>query len=143
LENSQDQDIDKGDTMADHLAIAETEINASPARVWVALTDPQLIKRYMFGSHVVTDWHQGSTIVWEGEYEGHVYQDKGQILEIEPERRLKVSHFSPLSAQRDVPENYHVSSTSSRPMGTPRVFPSARTRTPAWMKPTGPRGTGR
>ena len=93
--------------MADHLAIAETEINASPARVWVALTDPQLIKRYMFGSHVVTDWHQGSTIVWEGEYEGHVYQDKGQILEIEPDRRLKVSHFSPLSAQRDVPENYH------------------------------------
>ena len=92
--------------MADYLATAATEINASPAQVWVALTDPQLIKRYMFGSHVVTDWHQGSTIVWEGEYEGHVYQDKGQILEIEPERRLKVTHFSPLSGQQDVPENY-------------------------------------
>jgi hypothetical protein len=28
-------------------------------------------------------------------------------VEIEPERRLKVTHFSPLSGQEDRPENYH------------------------------------
>jgi uncharacterized protein YndB with AHSA1/START domain len=93
--------------MAGYIATAETEINASPTQVWVALTDPQLIKRYMFGSQVVTDWQQGSTILWQGEYEGHLYQDKGEIVEIEPQRRLKVTHFSPLSGQEDVPENYH------------------------------------
>ena len=93
--------------MAGYIATAETEINASPTQVWVALTDPQLIKRYMFGSEVVTDWQQGSTILWQGEYEGHPYQDKGEILEIEPQRRLKVTHFSPLSGQEDMPENYH------------------------------------
>jgi len=93
--------------MADYVATAETEIGASPAQVWAALTDPKLIKKYMFGSLVETDWQQGSSILWKGEYEGKTYEDKGEILEIETERRLKVSHFSPLSGQEDVPDNYH------------------------------------
>ena len=93
--------------MADYVATAETEIGASPAQVWAALTDPKLIKRYMFGSLVETDWQQGSSIFWKGEYEGKTYEDKGEILEIETERRLKVSHFSPLGGQEDVPDNYH------------------------------------
>jgi uncharacterized protein YndB with AHSA1/START domain len=61
----------------------------------------------MFGSQVETDWQRGSAIVWRGEYEGKKYEDKGEILEIEPERRLKMTHFSPLGGQDDVPENYH------------------------------------
>jgi uncharacterized protein YndB with AHSA1/START domain len=93
--------------MGDHIATAETEIDAPPAKVWVALTDPEQIKQYMFGSQVETDWKRGSPIVWKGEYEGKKYEDKGEILEIEPERRLKVTHFSPLSGQEDRPENYH------------------------------------
>ena len=28
-------------------------------------------------------------------------------MEIEPNKRLKVTHFSPLSGQEDIPENYH------------------------------------
>jgi uncharacterized protein YndB with AHSA1/START domain len=93
--------------MADYVATAETEIDASPKKVWTALTDPDEIEKYMFGSHVVTDWTPGSSIVWKGEYEGKKYEDKGEILEVEPERRLKLTHFSPLSGQEDVPENYH------------------------------------
>jgi len=93
--------------MADYVATAETEIAASPSQVWRALTDPDEIKKYMFGSQVVTDWRPGSSIVWKGEYEGEKYEDKGEILEFEPERRLKVTHFSPLSGQEDAPENYH------------------------------------
>ena len=93
--------------MADYVATAETEIAASPSQVWRALTDPDEIKKYTFGSQVVTDWRPGSSIVWKGEYEGEKYEDKGEILEFEPERRLKVTHFSPLSGQEDAPENYH------------------------------------
>jgi uncharacterized protein YndB with AHSA1/START domain len=93
--------------MADHVATAEIDISASPAQVWAALTDPEQIKRYMFGSQVETDWRPGSPIVWKGVYEGKEYEDKGEILEIEPERRMKVTHFSPLSGQPDQPENYH------------------------------------
>ena len=93
--------------MTDHVATAEIEIASSPAKVWAALTDPEQIKEYMFGSQVVTDWKEGSPIVWKGEYEGKEYEDKGEIVEIEPQRRLKVTHFSPLSGQEDRPENYH------------------------------------
>jgi uncharacterized protein YndB with AHSA1/START domain len=93
--------------MVGHVTTAETEIDASPDQVWSALTDPEQIKQYMFGSQVETDWQPGSPIVWKGEYEGKQYEDKGEIVEIEPERRLKVTHFSPLGGQEDVPENYH------------------------------------
>lgn len=93
--------------MADHLATAEIDIDATAAQVWEALTDPEQIKTYMFGSEVETDWQPGSSIIWKGEYEGKAYQDKGEILEIEPEQLMKVSHFSPLGGQPDVPENYH------------------------------------
>jgi uncharacterized protein YndB with AHSA1/START domain len=93
--------------VTDHVATAEVEIEASPAEVWSALTDPEQIKEYMFGSQVVTVWKPGSPIVWKGEYEGKKYEDKGEIVEIEPERRLKVTHFSPLSGEEDRPENYH------------------------------------
>ena len=93
--------------MADYVATAETEIEAPPKKVWTALTDPDEIEKYMFGSHVVTDWKPGSSIVWKGEYEGKKYEDKGEVLEVEPERRLKLTHFSALSGQEDVPENYH------------------------------------
>jgi uncharacterized protein YndB with AHSA1/START domain len=93
--------------MADHVATAEIEVGASPSRVWTALTEPEQIKKYMFGSEVETDWRPGSPIVWKGEYEGKQYEDKGEIVEIEPERRLKMTHFSPLSGQDDLPENYH------------------------------------
>ena len=93
--------------MGDYIATAETEIDAPPAEVWAALTDPEQIKQYMFGSQVETDWKPGSPIVWKGEYEGKKYEDKGEIVEIEPERRLKVTHYSPLSGQEDRPENYH------------------------------------
>ena len=94
--------------MKSYVAVAEIQIDASPARVWSAMTDPAEIGQYMFGSEVVTDWEPGSPIVWRGEYEGKSYEDHGEILEFEPERRLVMTHFSPLNGEDDVPENYHV-----------------------------------
>lgn len=93
--------------MTDHVATAETEIDAPPSEVWRALTDPDVIEKYMFGSRVETDWQPGSRITWKGEYEGNEYEDKGEILEVVPEHRLKLTHFSPMSGDEDVPENYH------------------------------------
>ena len=93
--------------MTDHIATVETEVEAPASRVWAALTDPDVIERYMFGARVVTDWKPGSSIVWKGEYEGKPFEDKGEVLEVVPEQRLKVTHFSPLSGEDDVPENYH------------------------------------
>jgi len=93
--------------MTGYVATAETEISASPQQVWEVLTDPEQIKKFMFGAEVKTDWQPGSPIVWQGVYEGKEYEDKGEILEVEPGRLLKVTHYSPLTGQPDVPENYH------------------------------------
>ncbi len=93
--------------MSGHVATAQCEIDAPPEKVWRALTDPQLIKKYMFGSEVRTDWKPGSPITWQGEFEGRKYMDKGEIITVEPGRRLEITHFSPLTGQEDRPENYH------------------------------------
>jgi uncharacterized protein YndB with AHSA1/START domain len=93
--------------MTGYLATAETDISAPPDRVWEVLTDPDQLKKLWFGAEVTTDWKQGSPITWSGEWEGKPYQDKGEILEVDPGRSLKLTHFSPLTGQPDLPENYH------------------------------------
>ena len=93
---------------ANNIAKAETTINASVEKVWNALTDPGMIKQYMFGTTVISDWKEGSKIIWKGEWEGRNYEDKGKILLFEPKKSLQYSHFSPLSGLSDSPENYHI-----------------------------------
>jgi uncharacterized protein YndB with AHSA1/START domain len=104
--------------MAGIVAIAEIDVDASPKEVWDALTDPDLIKQYMFGSTVRSDWQPGSPITWSGEYEGKAYEDKGEVLTVEPERLLEVTHFSPMTGQEDKPENYHRVTYRLEPRGT-------------------------
>ena len=129
--------------MGDHVAIATIEIDASPGDVWTALTEPEQIEKYMFGSQVVTDWQPGSPIVWKGEYEGKKYEDKGEIVEIEQARRLKVTHFSPMSGEEDIPANYHTVLTSSRTMDGKRASHSAKTTTRARRRPSTRKPIGR
>src|SRR5512138_632826 len=90
-----------------YVAEAHTTINAPASRVWEALTNPALIKQYFFGTNVVTDWKVGSPIYYRGEWQGKSYEDKGQILEFEPRKRLVSTHWSPLSGVPDTAENYH------------------------------------
>jgi uncharacterized protein YndB with AHSA1/START domain len=89
------------------IAKVSTTVAAPISQVWQALVTPKQIKEYMFGTNVVSDWQEGSSIVWKGEWEGKPYEDKGEILKLEKEKRLQYSHFSPLSGEEDRPENYH------------------------------------
>jgi uncharacterized protein YndB with AHSA1/START domain len=93
--------------MSGQTITAEVEISASPQQVWSALTDPELIRQYFFGSTVETSWEPGTPITWSGEYDGTSYQDKGEVIDVVPGQRLVVTHFSPMTGQDDVPENYH------------------------------------
>jgi uncharacterized protein YndB with AHSA1/START domain len=89
------------------IAKASTTIQAPVAKVWDALVNPATIKQYMFGTNVVSDWKKGSPIVWKGEWQGRKYEDKGVILDLQPQRKLSYSHFSPLSGLPEKPENFH------------------------------------
>jgi uncharacterized protein YndB with AHSA1/START domain len=88
-------------------ARATTIINAPVSKVWQALVNPEIIKQYLFNTDVISEWKVGSPILYKGEWQGKAFEDKGQILEIEPERVLKSTHWSPLSGVPDTPENYH------------------------------------
>jgi uncharacterized protein YndB with AHSA1/START domain len=72
----------------DLLAKASITINAPSEEVWKALVNPEAIRQYMFGTHVISDWKEGSRIVWRGEWQGKPYEDKGVILTFKPERTL-------------------------------------------------------
>jgi len=89
------------------IAKASTTIDAPIERVWDALTNPELIKQFMFGTEAVSDWKVGKGIIWKGVWQGKHYEDKGTILKMEAPHLLQYSHFSPLSGAPDVPENYH------------------------------------
>jgi uncharacterized protein YndB with AHSA1/START domain len=89
------------------VAEVSTNVDAPVNVVWNALLDPAMIKRYMFGTTVASSYEVGDPITWKGEWKGKSYEDKGTILRIEPRHLLAYSHFSPLSGERDIPENYH------------------------------------
>jgi uncharacterized protein YndB with AHSA1/START domain len=89
------------------IAKATITINAPASKVWEALKDPELIKQYLFGAEVISDWKVGSPISYRGTYQGKAYEDKGAVLKAEPEKLLIMTHWSPLSGTTDSPENYH------------------------------------
>ena len=104
--------------MGDDLtARASTRIDASADDVWRALTDPAEIRKYYFGTNLKTDWKPGSPITWSGEWQGKTYEDRGKVLEVEKNRRLKYTHFSPMMGLEDKPENYHTITIDLAPDG--------------------------
>jgi len=88
------------------VAKATATIHAPASKVWDALTNPDLIKQYLFGTKVTTDWRVGSSITYEGIWAGKAYKDKGKILLVEPGKLLVSTFWSALSGKPDVPENY-------------------------------------
>lgn len=84
------------------------EINSNAEKVWDALTNPEKIKVYLFGTETITDWKIGSAIIFQGEYEEHKYKDKGNVLENRENEILKYDYWSGFSGLEDKPENYSI-----------------------------------
>ena len=84
----------------------EVVIHAGHEAVWSALTDRETIKKYFFGTEAISDWKVGSSLIFQGEWEGKTYQDKGKILAAEPGVLLQYNYWSGFSGLEDVPENY-------------------------------------
>ena len=74
--------------------------------MWLALTTPDLVKRWQYGSDLLTTWEPGTPIVFRNEWNGHVFEQKGTVLEFEPTTRLKYSLFVPRPDLQEVPEHH-------------------------------------
>jgi uncharacterized protein YndB with AHSA1/START domain len=82
-------------------------INAPMEKVWDALTNPEQTKKYMFGCETVSDWKQGSDLLWRGNYDDkEMVFVKGTIVSIEPGKLLAYTTFDPNSTMEDIPQNY-------------------------------------
>ena len=83
---------------------ASVVVRASREAVWDAVTNPELVKKYFFGTLLTTDWRVGSPITFSGEWEGKAYEDRGKILSFDPPRELSFNYWSSFSGIEDKPE---------------------------------------
>ncbi len=65
-----------------------TVIRTTPEKLWAALTDAKLIRQYWFDAIVECDWKKGSP--WRKAREDGSLTDSGEILEIDPPRRMVI-----------------------------------------------------
>jgi uncharacterized protein YndB with AHSA1/START domain/DNA-binding transcriptional ArsR family regulator len=64
-------------------------INASPERIWQAITDGDETVRYFYGTRVVSDWNLGSHIRYD--YPDGTLAADGEVLAVDPPRRLEMT----------------------------------------------------
>ena len=82
------------------------KINANASKVWDALTNPKKIKKYLFGTKVITSWKVGNEIIFQGNWEGKKFKDKGIIKKLEIEKLFQYTYWSVFSRLEDKKENY-------------------------------------
>jgi len=94
------------------MAIHETDItiNASPEKVFDALTNPEQMKRWQYGREVFTNWKVGSPIRFEAHSEDGVLKQWGTVLDIRQNELVKYNLFTPRPDLEDTLENYSVTS---------------------------------
>ncbi|MCE7072181.1 SRPBCC domain-containing protein [Dyadobacter sp. CY327] len=83
-------------------------INAPAPTVWDALVNPEKTKQYMFGCAAISTWQPGDELLWKGVADGQeVVYVKGNVISIDPGKRLEYTTFDPNDASmEDVAENH-------------------------------------
>ena len=86
-------------------------IDAPPSKVWHMLTNPELMKKWMMPDielHIITDWKVGSPVTIRGNMNGKDFENRGTVLQFEPEKSLRYSHLSSISRLPERPESYSI-----------------------------------
>jgi uncharacterized protein YndB with AHSA1/START domain len=83
-------------------------IQAPADKVWDALVNPAQTKKYMFGCEALSDWKEGSPLIWKGNFDGvELVAVKGSIVKIRPGKFLAYTAIDPNNPNMpDLPENY-------------------------------------
>lgn len=103
--------------MTEPVAQVSRTIDAPADKVWATLTTADPSNTFFMGATVESDFQVGSPITFSGVHEGKSFQDRGQVLAAEPNRRLSFSHYSPMSGEPDTPDHYHTVTIDLRPAG--------------------------
>jgi uncharacterized protein YndB with AHSA1/START domain len=86
-------------------------INAYPDKVWEYLTNPGLMKTWMgepeMKIEVHTDWTVGSPVIIKG-FHHIAFENKGTVMQFDPHKIARYSHFSSISRLPDITENYSI-----------------------------------
>ncbi len=88
--------------------ISTISINAPAEKVWEALTKPEFVKIWQYGSDLVTDWKVGSEIRFKTVWDGKTFEQWGKVLEIRNHELIKYSLFAARPGLKDKPENYFI-----------------------------------
>lgn len=94
-------------------------INAPTSQVWQMLTTPELMKTWMMPDiklDILTDWNIGSPMITRGIMNGKHFENKGTVLQFEPEKKLAYSHLSSISRLPDRHESYTVIEFNLQPI---------------------------
>jgi uncharacterized protein YndB with AHSA1/START domain len=96
-------------------------LNAPLHAVWEALTQPELMKSWMYDSEIeiVTTWEVGSPIIINAKEVSYkiAVTNTGVVLQFLKERVLEYSHLSSLSRLPDQAENYTLIRFTLQPEG--------------------------
>lgn len=85
--------------------IYEIEVTATSTAAWAALTEPDTVKRYYFGTAPRTTWEVGSPIEFVDD-DGEA-QIVGEMLEFEPPTRLAHTFIATWYGERDDQGSLH------------------------------------
>jgi uncharacterized protein YndB with AHSA1/START domain len=89
-----------------HFSNTKFIIKAPAVKVWDALTNPEIVKQFFFGTELSAEWKVGGLIYFRGEWEGKPYEDKGIITAIKENELLCYDYKSSWDPLPDVRENY-------------------------------------
>jgi len=89
-----------------HTTHSKIHLAVPKPKAWAALTRPELVAKWQYGSILTTDWKVGSRITFRTEWEGKVFEQWGEILEYREPEKLRYNLFAPRPDLIDRSENY-------------------------------------
>jgi uncharacterized protein YndB with AHSA1/START domain len=105
--------------IANKIVTYDILINAPASRVWEVLTTAEFMKQWVSDveNEVISDFVVGSPIVIRAHMDKYTHENKGVILEFEPEKVFRYNYWTKISRLPDTPENYSEITFKLEPVG--------------------------